>query len=126
MAASPISSRRLADIVVPGAAAAAVLGASLIFSAKKPLWYDEIFSWNLISDSSVSHMLGAMRDGAEAAPPLYHFIARGWAAVFGNGASSLRLLSALCICAAILVLWRLLRSAYGIWASAIEIGRAHV
>jgi hypothetical protein len=111
--------RRAADWLVPGAASLSLLVACIVVSGKKPLWYDEILTRMLLTDPSLSHMLDAMADGAESAPPLYHLIGRVWVTLFGGGALPLRMMSWLGFTIAIAVTWRVLRSAFGTRASAV-------
>ncbi len=99
---------------VPGAAAgwavavagvASLLTACVILSARKWMWYDEVLTSLLVNDPSWRHMMTAITTGVEAAPPLYHFLARAWIAVFGGTPLSLRLFTATGLSAALLILW---------------------
>ena len=110
---------RLSAYLAPGALAAAVIATCALLSAKRWLWYDEIVTINLLTDPSIGHMLAAMADGAEAAPPLYHFLARGWAALFGDSRHALRLFSAVGMAIAGIVVWSRLRYAFGGRAAAV-------
>lgn len=110
---------RLADYAAPVALVAAILASAALLSAKRWLWYDEIVTINLLTDPSIGHMLRAMADGAEAAPPLYHFLARGWALLFGDSRHSLRLFSALGMAIAGVVVWSMLRRTFGTRAAAV-------
>jgi hypothetical protein len=111
--------RRWIDWAIPGAASISLLIACLVMSAKKPLWYDEVLTRTLLTDPSVHHMLRAMANGAEAAPPLYHFVARAWIALFGSDPLALRLLSWTGFSVALFLVWRVLRSAFDRRAAAI-------
>ena len=51
--------------------------------------------------------------------PLFYTTAWIWAKTFGSGALSLRLYSCLAFCGAFVVLWRTVRRAYGIRATAV-------
>jgi hypothetical protein len=113
------STRRPADYAAPAALVVAIVAAAALLSTKRWLWYDEIVTVNLLTDPSVGHMLEAMADGAEAAPPLYHFLARGWAILFGDGRHALRLFSAVGMAAAAVVIWSRLRIAFGLRAAAV-------
>src|SRR5437764_1175460 len=57
------------------------------------MWVDELLSFNLIHDPSVSHMLAALGDQADGAPPLYYLSAKVWAALFSENPASLRMFS---------------------------------
>lgn len=95
-----------------------------------PMWVDELYSYTLIRDSSLAHMLAASGDQADGAPPLYYLLARPWAALFSLNEVSLRLFSSVCFCAAIGVLWRMLRRAFTFWPAAVSLatvfGTSHI
>lgn len=104
---------------VPASAALSLLIGTVVSSVKKPLWYDEILTKTLLTDSSLSHMFASMAAGAEAAPPFYHLLARAWIMLFGSGDLAIRLFSWIGFALAAFVVWRLLRSAFDRRASAI-------
>ena len=64
---------------------------TLCFCFALPAYIDEAYSYNLITDSSLTHMLSALRDGADGAFPLYPVFAFGWEKLFGSSELSLRL-----------------------------------
>ena len=74
---------------------------------------DELGSLNLIHDPSVSHMLKALSDQADANPPVYYLVARIWAAIFSESALSLRMFSTGCFCVGFKLLWTALRPRFG-------------
>ena len=102
----------------------------VVHSDHAPMWVDELYSYNLIQDPSLAHMLAASGDQADGSPPLYYFLVRPWAAVFSREALSLRLFSSVCFCVAFGVLWRTLRRAFAFWPAAISLavifGTSHV
>ena len=100
---------------------ASLLLACLIHSPRKPFWSDEVYSWTFISDPSLRHMLRALWSGAETAPPLHHLVARVWAVPFGTSPLSLRMLSCVAICAALLLLWNTLRRHYAYVPTALGV-----
>jgi hypothetical protein len=83
------------------------------------MWYDEVLTWLLINDPSWRHMVAVIRQGGDAAPPLYHFLARGWAAMFGATPLSLRLFTTAGLSTALLVVWRTLAGAFHWRAAAL-------
>ncbi len=102
----------LAHWLVAACGVASVLATSAVLAGRKWMWYDETLTWHLVNDPSYRHMLTSMRIGAEAAPPLYHTLARGWAALFGGSPTSLRLFTAAGLCAGLVITWAALRRAF--------------
>ncbi len=91
--------------LVAAAGAASLVTACVVVSGRKWMWYDEVLTSLLVNDPSWRHMMSAITQGVEAAPPLYHFLARGWIALFGGTPLSLRLFTVLGLCAALFTLW---------------------
>lgn len=98
------------DLVWLAAGTGALCAAGVITSRSHYLWYDELATWSLVSDPSVTHMVRAIGLGAENNPPLYHLILRGWAAVAGTGTAALRAFTTLMFCVAFALMWSVLRS----------------
>ena len=94
------------------------------------MWVDELYSFDLIQDPSLPHMLAASGDQADGSPPLYYLLVRPWATVFGLSELSLRLFTSLAFCVAFVLIWKMLRRAYAFWPSALAlalvIGTSHV
>ena len=113
-----------------GAAWLALLAGCVVHSRHAPMWVDELYSYNLIQDPSLSHMLAAEADQAEGIPPLYYFFIRPWSAVFSMSELSLRLFSSMAFCAAFALIWKTLRRAFEFWPAAISlaliVGTSHV
>lgn len=113
-----------------GAGWLALLAGCVVHSRGTPMWVDELYSYNLIQDPSLSHMLAASGDQCDGSPPLYYFFARAWAALFGTHALHLRLFSSVAFCAAFALLWHTVRRTFGFWPSAVSlalvIGTSHV
>ena len=86
-----------------------------------PMWLDELYSFNLIQDHSLNHLLKALADQADGAPPLYYVLARLWAVMFSLNELSLRLFSATMFCVAFVLIWRTLRRAFSFWPSAVAV-----
>ncbi len=59
----------------------------------RSLWFDEAFSWRLVS-FSFSEMIA--RDAADVHPPLYYILLKSWAYVFGTSLLALRMFSVAC------------------------------
>ena len=113
-----------------GAGWLALLVGCVVHSRGAPMWVDELYSYNLIQDPSLSHMLAASGDQCDGSPPLYYFFIRPWAALFSTHALHLRLFSSAAFCAAFALLWHTLRRAFGFWPSAVSlalvVGTSHV
>jgi len=101
------------DLILLLAAAASLITSCVIISPKKPFWNDELIAWMPINDPSIGHMFSALRNGVDAAPPLFHFSARAWALFFGGDEMGLRLFASAGFCLALIVLWFTLRRHYG-------------
>lgn len=111
------------DAIGMAIAAVTLLAGSLVAHFRVPyFWYDELATWTMVSDPSLPDMLRAIHQGTESNPPLYQLLLWLWSTVAGQGELSLRLPSALCMIAAMLVLWAALRHAYGIAPTALGIG----
>lgn len=98
---------------------AAFVAACLIESPKKFLWWDEFCTLVLVRDSNPFHMLHALGDQVDASPPLYYLVMWGWTKVFGASALALRLPSALCFGAALVLLYRIVLKYFGAMAAAM-------
>src|SRR5580765_7290394 len=62
----------------------------LFFCNAIPAFIDEAYSFNLATDKSLTHMLSALRDGADGSFPLYALSVYSWQKVFGPSELSLR------------------------------------
>src|SRR5215471_12263139 len=76
----------------------------VVYSAAVPTWVDEAYSFNLASDSSLTHMFSALRAGADGSFPLYALVLHGWAKILGFSEMSLRLNSAVFV---LFLVWQL-------------------
>src|SRR5260370_27348980 len=54
---------------------------TLIAAARKPFWYDELFTWVIATRSSFSEILRVLRQGWDLQPPLYYMLVRASRAV---------------------------------------------
>ncbi len=115
--------RRLtrADFILLGLTVVALLATALITSAKKYLWYDELFGWTFATDPSLWHALRAVGDGADIGPPLMYVVNWLWVGALGSGETTFRAVSALSFAAAVVVLWLTLRRAYPVRAVALGV-----
>src|ERR1051325_2170829 len=109
------------DVALMASAAGVLLLATVIVNPKRPLWYDEIYSWTLITDPSFRHMLYSLRMAAESPPGLYHVLARMWLAVTGQSTLALRLFSTVADAVAIVAIWTTLRRAFSLRATALGV-----
>lgn len=109
------------DVAFMAAVAAVLTASTVIVSPKHPLWYDEIFSWTLVTDPSFRHMLSALGQAAESPPGLYHTSARLWLAVTGPSILALRLFSTFAMVVALVVTWVTLRRAFSFHATGLAV-----
>lgn len=109
------------DAALMTAAAVALFAATALVSGKRPLWYDEVFSWTLVNDPSFTHMMYALRMAAESPPGLYHLLARIWLALTGHSVLTLRLFSTLADVVALVALWTTLRRVFSLRATALGV-----
>jgi len=109
------------DVGFLAGAAVALVVATIVVSPKHPMWYDETFSWTLITDPSFRHMLYSLRQAAESPPGLYHVLARMWLAITGQSVLALRLFSTVANIVALVVIWATLRRAFSFHATALGV-----
>ena len=105
---------------VPILLAAYVIARCALLSGARRLWTDELLSWYPIS-ASFGAMLRSTTDTINAAPPLYFVVGWIWAALFGDSALSLRLLSAATTAAAALIMFAVLRRSYRAIAASVAL-----
>jgi hypothetical protein len=110
---------------LPAALAVVFVARCVILSSKRLLLGDEFFTWYPVS-ASFHAMLASTSDTLNTAPPLYTIGAWLWAAVFGNSAASLRILSALALSVAVFAMFKVLNRAYGPLAAAAALTVAFV
>jgi hypothetical protein len=109
------------DVAFMASAASVLFLATVLVNGKRPLWYDEIYSWTLITDPSFRHMMYALWMAAESPPGLYHVLARMWLAVTGPSTLALRLFSTFAGVVAIVAIWTTLRRAFSLRATALGV-----
>jgi hypothetical protein len=107
------------EVLLLGCSVLSLIVSCIVWSARKQEWVDEIYTWTEVNDPSLWHLLYAIQHGADGGMPLFYTTAWIWAKTFGSGALSLRLYSCLAFCGAFVVLWRTVRRAYGVRATAV-------
>ncbi len=80
------------------------------------IWFDEAFTWRLVSFPFPEMMERAARDNS---PPLYYVVLSFWIELFGDSLGSMRALSALCGLGAVLGMYLFVREALGGWGIAL-------
>ena len=108
---------RRADLIVPAAAVLSFTLACVISSPRKFFRTDEMYSFYFLSDASFAHMMRALGDTVNAAPPVYFATGWVWAHLFGSSEVSLRLFSSAGISAGFVLVWLLLRPIYSGWTA---------
>jgi hypothetical protein len=74
------------------------------FCLALPSYIDEAYTFNLATDTSLTHMLSALRNGADGSLPVYGLLVFAWDKIFGSSELSLRLTSGVF---AILLVWHM-------------------
>jgi len=87
----------------------ALLTSCILWSLRKPMWGDEVFTWTELQDPSFLHLFRAVPRLGGGGMPLFYLTAWPWAHVFGFSDLSLRLYSSLGVCGALLVLFEAMR-----------------
>jgi hypothetical protein len=116
----------------PALGIVSLLLSCILWSLKRQMWGDEVFSHVELSDPSLAHLLSAVTRLGGAGMPLFYMTAWPWAHLFGLSDLSLRLYSSVGVCGAFLVLLLALRrflspsaaflgSAFGLFASLIVV-----
>ncbi len=114
----------------PGLGVISLLLSCILWSLRKPMWGDEVFTHIELSDPSFGHLLSAVTRLGGAGMPLFYLTAWPWAHLFGLSDLSLRLYSSVGVCGAFLILLITLRrfvapssaflgAAFGLFASLI-------
>jgi len=110
---------RASELLLLVLACVALAAACVLVSPKKYFWGDEVFSWTVVTDPSLGHMLTALSQAADGAPPLFYLVARLSSMVFGANELTLRAVSCLGFIGALAVMWAALRRVYGMWLAAV-------
>lgn len=85
-----------------------LIGASVM---RPSVWHDEGYTAVLVENS-----YGGIieRTALDVHPPLYYLALKTWSLVAGDSVLALRLYSAVCMLAALLITWRIIRKLYGV------------
>ncbi|MGA8159911.1 MAG: hypothetical protein WA374_13245 [Acidobacteriaceae bacterium] len=116
----------------PGLGVVSLLLSCALWSLKRQMWGDEVFTHIELSDPSWRHLLSAVTRLGGAGMPLFYLTAWPWAQLFGLSDLSLRLYSSAGVCGAFLVMLVTLRrlfapssaflgAAFGLFASLIVV-----
>jgi hypothetical protein len=119
MTGEKILPRKKWEYLIPALAILSLLVSCVVVSAKKYFWNDELLSYYLFSDRSFLHMLEALHDKINNAPPLYFVLGWMWARVGGTSELSLRLLSCVGMCTGLWFVWITLRRSHGLWSTSV-------
>ena len=95
--------------IFPFLGVASLLGSCILWSLRKPMWGDEVFTVTELRDPSLMHLLHAVPRLGGGGMPLFYLTAWPWAHIFGFSDVSLRLYSSAGVCGAFLVLFAALR-----------------
>ncbi|HEX4038679.1 MAG TPA: glycosyltransferase family 39 protein [Acidobacteriaceae bacterium] len=118
--------------IFPALGVLSLIASCVLWSLKRHLWGDEVFSWIELRDPSLPHLLPAVMRVGGGGMPLFYLTAWPWAHVFGFSDLSLRLYSCASVCGAFLLLASALRrrfsapaaflgTAFGLFASLIVV-----
>jgi uncharacterized membrane protein len=110
-----------AELLVPALGVGSLLTAFLITCSKKYFLADEVLSYYLVTDPSLSHMIRALADQVDVSPPVYYVFAWLWVRVFGDSEVSLRVISFLGMGFAFVIIWMMMRRYFGFWATSIGV-----
>jgi hypothetical protein len=101
-----------------------LLGGCFLQSRTTLMSGDELLALCVIHDPSISHLISALGDQVDGAPPLYYILARFWGMLFTSSELSLRLFSAAAFCVSFALLWLILRRRFHFWQSALALAFA--
>jgi hypothetical protein len=95
--------------ILPLLGVVSLLASCIVWSLRKPMWGDEVFTVTELRDPSLLHLLRAVPRLGGAGMPLFYLTAWPWAHVFGLSDLSLRLYSSVAVCGAFLILLAAMR-----------------
>lgn len=99
------------------------LGAALVaIAARRPLWYDELFSWYVAQQDGATGVLRALLAGADNGPPIDYWLRQLSVVLFGDSALAFRAPSIIAYLAGLLCLWSFVRrraSAGAAWTAVL-------
>jgi Dolichyl-phosphate-mannose-protein mannosyltransferase len=82
------------------------MGCAAVIAASRPLWFDEVFTWQIATRSNVRELIEALGP-MDPNPPLHYLLVRGAHALFGTGQLATRLPALLSFLVTLIVLHRL-------------------
>ena len=82
------------------------MGCAAVIAASRPLWFDEIFTWQIATRPNVRALIEALGP-MDPSPPLHYLLVRGAHALFGTGQLATRLPALLAFLVTLVVLHRL-------------------
>src|SRR6516162_7481945 len=88
---------------LPAGMAATYLGATCLLAARKPLWFDELFTWHISRTPTLADLWQTLAQGFDPNPPLAYVLSRWSQSVLGDSPVALRMPSILgfavmCVC----------------------------
>ena len=78
----------------------------------RQLWMDEIHTWLIVTDPSLSHSMAALENGADFNPPTYYLALRGFLSVTGQSYAAMRWFSLICVAVGLGIVATMLRRTY--------------
>ncbi|MFK7817481.1 MAG: glycosyltransferase family 39 protein [Planctomycetaceae bacterium] len=116
---NPIWKRQLALAISIGMAFIAMIlataGSEIL---TRPLWMDEVHTWLIVTDPSLSHAMTALSHGADFNPPTYYLAVRVFTVLFGSSFTAIRLFSLLAMAGSLGLIAAMLGRRFGFVASA--------
>lgn len=85
---------------------AAIMGGALVVAANRPLWFDEIFTWQIATRPNIRDLIAALGP-MDPSPPLHYLLVRGAHVLLGTGALATRVPALLSFLVTLVVLHRL-------------------
>src|SRR5438552_1999845 len=76
---------------LPAGMALAYLTTTCILAARKPLWFDELFTWHISQAPTLGDLWHTLADGYDPNPPLGYLLSRWSQTLLGAGPVSFRL-----------------------------------
>jgi 4-amino-4-deoxy-L-arabinose transferase-like glycosyltransferase len=113
----PQSASPLFRWIFPLLGVGSLLASCILWSLRKQMWGDEVFTVTELRDPSLLHLLHAVPRLGGAGMPLFYLTAWPWAHLFGLSDLSLRLYSSLGICGAFLILLAAMRRRFSYGAA---------
>lgn len=99
--------------VMPALGVLSVLASCVLWSLKRQMWGDEVFTSVEMGDPSLAHLFRALPHLGGGGMPLFYLAGWPWAHLFGSSDLSLRLFSSAGVCGAFLVLYYAMRRRLG-------------